>query len=398
MKEWVTDDRPQLAAVPPVALKATPFVIRSTDAIPRRQWLYGRHYVRGFVSATVAPSGLGKTSLSFAEAASMASGQALLGGPAPPPCRVWIINLEDPADELERRMAAILKHYRLDQDDIEDRLFIDSGRVMPIRLASKVRDTVVVAEPLVVALIREIRERRIDVVIVDPFVSSHSVPENDNGAIDRVAKTWARIADETDCSIELVHHIRKPAAGASVDFTVDDARGAVALIGAVRSARVLNPMCAEDAERAEIEPKDRRSYFRVDDGKSNMAPPVDKATWRRLIGVPLDNGTADEPGDWVGVVTPWELPGAFDGLSVASIRAVQVRIAAGKWAENVQASNWAGHAIADELEIDASSKGGKERVKTMLKIWIGNKILKIERQHSGRDGREKPMIVVGEWV
>ena len=142
-----------------------------------------------------------------------------------------------------------------------------------------------------------------------------------------------------------------------MDFTVDDARGAVALIGAVRSARVLNPMSAEDAERAEIEPLDRRSYFRVDDGKSNMAPPVEKATWRRLIGVPLDNGTESEPGDWVGVVTPWELPGAFDGLSAYDLDKVQAAVARGTWAANEQANDWVGYAVADALDLDAEKQG-----------------------------------------
>lgn len=49
---------------------------------------------------------------------------------------------------------------------------------------------------------------------VDPFVKSHKVIENDNGAIDDVVTEWAHIADECNCSIELVHHVRKPPPGA----------------------------------------------------------------------------------------------------------------------------------------------------------------------------------------
>ena len=41
----------------------------------------------------------------------------------------------------------------------------------------------------------EILERRIDLLILDPFVSCHDVPENDNGAVDRVTKTWAALAE-----------------------------------------------------------------------------------------------------------------------------------------------------------------------------------------------------------
>ena len=413
MKAWATDD-PGDAVPPPASisdysrsaptiilaagapLRATPFVWRDPRTIPPRQWLFGKHYVRRYVSATIAPGGVGKSSQSLVEAVSMASGRALLGGADPKMLRVWIWNGEDPAEETERRLLAILQHYGLEADDIGDRLFTDSGRTTPLIVATKLRDSVIVAEPLVSEIVREIRENRIDVMIIDPFVSSHAVPENDNGAIDRVAKTWARIADETGCAVELIHHVRKPSNGTHGDFTVDDARGAVALIGAVRSARVLNGMSKEDAEAAGVPVEQRRSYFRVDDGKSNMQPPLDKAVWRKLVGVPLDNATADDPGDWVGVVTAWTMPGVFDGLTTSDLDKVQAKIASGEWAENVQASNWAGYAVAEVLEVDVQAEAGKQRIKTLLKTWISNKALRVDRQHSARDGRERPMIVVGE--
>ena len=72
---------------------------------------------------------------------------------------------------------------------------------------------------------------------IDPFISSHRVMENDNNAIDAVAKTWTGIADATNTAIDLAHHSRKTG-GAEV--TVEDGRGAVVLLNAVRSARVLS--------------------------------------------------------------------------------------------------------------------------------------------------------------
>ena len=114
------------------------------------------------------------------------------------------------------------------------------------------------------------------------------------------------------------------------------------------------------------------------------------------MGVPLDNHTDEGPGDWVGVVEPWMMPSALEGLSVADLSAVQDKIAVGQWAENAQASNWAGLAVAEVLEIDAGIDAGKQRIKSLLRTWIANKALKIERQRSARDGRDKPMIVVGE--
>ena len=188
--------QPDQSPAPPARIIASPFLAKDPKTIPPRRWLYGRHYVRGHASATIAPGGVGKTSLSFVEAVSMVSGRALLGGAPPKQVRVWLWNLEDPLDEMERRLAAILLHFQVDAGEVGG-LFVDSGRTSPLLLASKLRDQVVVAEPVVDALIQEIRERQIDVVIIDPFVSSHAVPENDNGAIDRVVKTWARVADAT---------------------------------------------------------------------------------------------------------------------------------------------------------------------------------------------------------
>lgn len=399
VQSFEDDDRfapPEMEAdEAPRPIRATPFVWVDPKTIPRRRWLYGRHYIRRYPTATVAPGGLGKTSLVLVEALAMVTGKPLLGVAVPDKLRVWIWNGEDPREEVERRLAAACLHYGIEAEDIGDRLFIDSGRDTPIIIAQKLGDGVTIMRPVVDAVKAEIRERRIDVMTVDPFVSCHAVPENDNGSIDRVTKTWGAISEAGNCCVELVHHVRKAGAG-QTSYTVEDARGGSALIGAVRSARVLNVMSMEEAEKAEVAPADRRRFFRVDDGKSNMAPPLEKADWRELVGVGLGNDDQDGPEDFVGVVTPWTMPGLFDAVEVGDLRRVQDAIRDGSWAENAQAANWAGFAVAGVLGIDAETGGGKTRIKAMLKTWIGNKALKIDRQHDPRNGRDKPMIVVGE--
>lgn len=386
---------PENAAVPAFRIQATPFVWRDPSTIPRRRWLYGRHYIRRYPTATVAPGGLGKTSLALVEILAMVTGRPLLGTPVPERLRCWYWNGEDPLEEVERRVMAACLHYGIRPEEIGDRLFLDSGRDTPIVVAQKLGDGVTVMRPVVDALIAEIRERRVDLMTIDPFVSCHGVPENDNGAIDKVTKTWGSVGEAGNCGVELVHHVRKAGAGQTA-YTVEDARGGSALIGAVRSARVLNPMSQEEAEKADVASTDRRRFFRVDDGKANMAPPLERAEWRELVGVGLGNGDPDGPEDFVGVVTPWTMPGLFDDIDVAGLRRVQDRIAGGTWAENAQAQNWAGHAVAEVLGMDADSPGGKTRIKAMLRTWINNKALRVERQHDNRTGRDKPMIVVGE--
>lgn len=110
-------------------LKATPFVWRDEQEIPARQWLYGRHLLRKFVSVDVAAGGVGKSSVKIGEALAMASGRALYnreihGGPL----SVWLYNLEDPHEETERRLHATAKWFKLTPDDLGQRLYVDSGR------------------------------------------------------------------------------------------------------------------------------------------------------------------------------------------------------------------------------------------------------------------------------
>jgi hypothetical protein len=37
--------------------------IEDPKTIPRREWLYGRHYIRKYLSTTIAPGGVGKSAL-----------------------------------------------------------------------------------------------------------------------------------------------------------------------------------------------------------------------------------------------------------------------------------------------------------------------------------------------
>ncbi|MBN9454283.1 MAG: AAA family ATPase [Bosea sp.] len=376
-------------------IKATPFVLMDPRTIPTRQWLYGRHYVRRFVSTTVAPGGLGKSSLSIVEALSMVTARDLLGIRVRDPLRVWLWNGEDPRDELDRRIAAACLHYEVTAADMTDRLFVDSGRDLPIRLVEMAAGgRVSVAVPTVEGVEQAIRENRIDLLVIDPFVASHGVPENDNGAIDRVAKTWAGIAERCNCAIELVHHVRKTASGPE-GYSVEDARGGSSLIGAVRSARVLNAMSKDEAERAGVEPEKRRLHFRVDDGKANMAPPMESASWFRMESVGLGNGRGFEPEDNIGVATAWVMPGVLEHVTAADCERVIAMVKADPtYRADSQAAHWIGYAIGEVLGLDTDTKGGKEQAKRILKIWLDNGALAKERRpDKNRDPRD--FIIVG---
>ncbi|MGH6978003.1 MAG: AAA family ATPase [Brevundimonas sp.] len=371
---------------------AHPFVWTDPASIPLRDWLYGQHYIRQFVSATFSPGGVGKSALALAEAMAIASGKPILGIKPTQRARVAYWNGEDPSDETMRRAMAIALHHDLGRADLEGWLYLGSGRQDEITIAIQTPQGATIVQPNVERVEDQIRRDRIDVVIIDPFVSSHKATENDNNAIDTVAKMWGKIAGRTNCAVELVHHTRKTN---GAETTVEDGRGATSLLYASRSARVLNVMTKDEAERAGVDKA--RSYFRVDSGKANLAPPPDGSTWYRMASVDLGNGTGIRPSDNVGVVSSWQWPDPFSGVGASDLYAVQKVVDGGSWRENIQAGDWVGKAVAEAMGLDLEDRAAKQKVKGLLKTWLSEGVLV---RTMGRDAtsRERPMIEVGRWV
>src|SRR5258706_14728553 len=64
-------------------LKLTPYQFPDPAKIPPRQWLYGRHYIRGMVSGTLGQPGRLKSTTSLTELIGMSVGLDLLNGKKP---------------------------------------------------------------------------------------------------------------------------------------------------------------------------------------------------------------------------------------------------------------------------------------------------------------------------
>jgi hypothetical protein len=343
-------------------ISATPFNWIDPKNIPQRQWLYRPHYIRKFESATISTGGVGKSSLVIAEALAMVSGKPLLGVWPQQKLRVWYWNGEDPADELLRRFIAGAIQHKLTPEDIGDRLFVDSGRTMPIVMAEGTKSGTIIAAPVIKEVIATLLDKMIDVLIVDPFVSCHQVPENDNSGIERVAKSWSRIADTANASVMLVHHSRKTYGN---EMTVEDGRGASALIAATRTARVLNTMSKTDGDNLGVTEAERRRFFRSDIGKANLSRPAERADWFTIESVQLGNGALGM-GDEVGVVQVWEIPDDLhSGLDAEGIRKIQAALGeGGPWREDPRSKveQWAGEPFAEALGVDITRKLTKDWV------------------------------------
>jgi hypothetical protein len=263
---------------------------------------------------TIAPGGYGKTALILCNALEMCTRRGLLG-PAPleGPLRVLYWNAEDPEDEVERRIAALCIRYQIDAAELVGQLFL-GAKISGERLAKMDRKTgeIIINKPLFTAVEKFIAANRIDCAVFDPLVAFHSIPEGDNGAMEKLLKAgFEQLATAHNCCVELSAHTKKGTPG---EITADDTRGASAQTYAARSVRVLNRMTSAEAEMPKIEPEERRHYLRVSRDKTNLAPPG-KATWIHFAGVELPNGAHGLPGDNVHVTVCWDYPEAFAGMS-----------------------------------------------------------------------------------
>jgi hypothetical protein len=390
-------------------ISPTRFKLRPANEVPRREWIYDNHVIRRFASLTAGPGGGGKSSDILIEGLAVATGRPLLGVHPVARGRVWYWNGEDPQEETERRVAAACQHYGISAEELDGWFFTDSGRDLPIDVASIKRGEIVVDDALRDGIAAAITEAKIDWLILDPFIATHTVPENLNTEMKKAGKVFVDIADETNCAVEIVHHVTKSNAIGD-DSGIYGARGAGALIDLVRSARILKPMDADTAAKLGIE--DYEGTFSIAKGKANLAKKDQRvAAWRRMIGVGLPNGTEDLPGDDVGVCTAWTPPDVMEGLTAKDLRAVQMAINAvsSPPKENERAADWVGYVVASTLGLDVGEgltkaernglqNAGRAKVRAFLKAWAKSEALVSDTIHDSRRGCDVKVIVVGDWV
>ena len=362
------------------------WVVMSALTIPPRDFIYGNHFIRKFVSITASQGGLGKSTAILTECIAMATGRDLLGVQPKAKSKCVYYNAEDPMDEIQRRVIACCVHFGIDQNELVDQLFIASGRDSDLLLAEGYEG--LIKEDTFDKLESFCTEYSIDVLALDPLANMTSGSGETNEIFREISRRLSMLADKVGkgLSIHLVHHTRKLNGMGAQD--ADAVRGGSSLIAAVRAARLFNGMTAEEATKAGLET--HTNHFRVDDAKNNLSKPSEKAQWFERISVQLDNS------DSVAVVIPWEFPDAFTGVTNEQARRSQQRINDERPRLHPSSSNWAGKIVAEELELDISDKFNKARVSTILKGWIKTKVLAIDEEHDPRQGREIKIVVSGD--
>ncbi len=333
-------------------INCSSYVVPDEATLPLYDRLYGDHLIRGFVSCTAAFGGTGKSSLGIGESLAQVTGKALMKIKPPRPSRVLLINLEDDRATMDKRIVAAMKHYGISAVELGNRFFTMAKGEIALRVAKQSRfDGVLIDDVTVRGLLQFVKDNEIDIVSVDPFISTHRVSEIDPGAIRDVLEAFDSIAQEGNCAVHIWHHTRKVGTG---EVTVESTRGTVAFIDACRSVRVLETMHEKEAETLQITSYGR--YFRSFDGKRNLSPPPsDRGDWYKIASVTLNNNGMLF-GDDMGVVTAWEHPSSIPiRMSPANVAAIRTALGDRQWSKDARANAWMGYPIANALKLDPES-------------------------------------------
>lgn len=353
-------------------LKLHPAKLPNPKQIKPRQWLYGTQLVRGYVTVLVAPGGTGKSAYAMGMVLSIVAYRPFLGEHVFMQCNGAIFNLEDPMDELNRRLAALMMRHRVDDKEVAGHLFLDDGEDRGLTMAAMDEEGYNVVHPDEDALIAEILLHNIGVVVCDPYAESHTLEENSNPQMVKAAAAWRRVARATGCAVLLVHHVRKGDA-----IGIDAARGAKALTDSARVGLLLSTMSEKDAEAFGVDADDRWQYVRLDDAKRNMAPAA-KAKWFKLDQVAL--GNVDDPiyphGDKVAAIIPWEPTNVWQATTATDINAAIDTIRDGPSpgmlftaSRRGNSGRWCGQVLCDAFAVTETQAG------KMIAAWFKSGLL-----------------------
>ena len=194
-----------------------------------------------------------------------------------------IYSLEDPMNELVRRVNAELLDCGIVPRSIFEKVFLQSGRNAPLIVARVVNGEVIRMN--IKPIVRFLVENNIVVASIDPFANSFdgADAENSNDFMKVVLDQWRIIAHEANCSIWLVHHFKKGGLAGDADAF----RGASVIQNAARVMETLTTMTKDQATELGVPESDRRQYVRLENAKVNLSAAPADGQWFKFTGIPL---------------------------------------------------------------------------------------------------------------
>jgi hypothetical protein len=378
---------PRQAKRPPIDLGVMDVGL-DDEPIPPRGWLLGNLFCRGFISSLLGDGATGKTAVRIACAVAMAADRGdIVGEKVFTRCRVLYLSFEDGIDELRRRIHAAMKYHRVTKKDVEGYLFRAAISRHDLKLATQKRNGEVEVGDLVRIIEENLESTGADVVIFDPLVKTHSVNENDNTAMDKVADIMSSMALRHEISVDTPQHTRK---GAGEPGDADIGRGASATKDAGRLVYTLTRMNEETADKYSVPRDQRRAYIRHDSAKVNIAPPAANTKWFRLVDVAIANASPQYPnGDHVQTVEVWKGKDPLAG-KIFELNALLNKIDAG-YTDKYGVRYYTDHKRARDRAVwpvvqECFPQMTEGQCRDLIQEWLGKNMLQNKRhQYNGDD-------------
>jgi hypothetical protein len=267
---------------------------------PRPQeWVANGILLRGAVSMVFGPPNQGKSLLLTAWTVALALGASWGGLKQDQPRRVLTLFAEEDDQAQSRRLGAAALALHATAGDLDGQVYRLVCKGVGTLLAAEWGSRNLTETQGWAELVHAVRTVRPDVLVLDPLIELHNVEENDNTQTKAVIARFRSLAQTFNLAVVLSHHTRK---GEVTPGSLDMARGASAIGGAVRIAFSLVEMSEKEAETFGIPHERRRRYVRLDEARNAYAPPAEGAEWFEKVSYRLPSG-ADAPA-----LHPWPLP------------------------------------------------------------------------------------------
>jgi hypothetical protein len=253
--------------------------------LPPRDYVLEPFAERGRVSLLMGEPGCNKTTLMAHLGLAVAVGKDWGPFKAKAPGKVLWVNGEETQDETSRRWRGAAKarsgdsHAAVQQSFRRVRAWKRGGA---IRIAERGPEGVKLA-PRGAQLASQIKRFQPDLVIIDPLATAHTLDESSNADMADFFAVLQDIARDNHAAIVVVHHARK-GSGKGSEGGMDQARGASAIAGAVRSMWLIRRL--------------DRLHVALECVKANNFLIPEGAQCFALVSVTINNG------DSVGTLTP----------------------------------------------------------------------------------------------
>lgn len=369
------------------------------DALPPRPYLYSTYLQRGHVTLLSASGGVGKSAWSLSVAIDLACGVDHLGAGDSKPRKVLVYNSEDDQDEMLRRAGAYMKFHNFTdamRQRVRENVTIISGVNGALQFADYKDGAVVIRKKSVELFEQIIRERGIEVAMLDPLVSLHNIPENANSEMNKLIMAIKKVTADCNIATLVSHHDKKNIGNRDVeDASQDDSRGAGAITTPVRVVLAMKRLSKKDVSRFRIPAEDVPRIVALSKGaKSNYS--ARDASSRLLFAnsVQANNGSEEFAADSTVALSVYKLRALGPRISDDQRDAILAEIAKGEFRSDAQTNGPIVQLMADIAGFEPDPDG-KRYAATVLAEWLKLGWVVVEKAKVKGYSREVPVYKLG---